>query len=465
MARPRCDPFDAPATAAAIDSGETTARKAYEAYASEAARPYARSTFELLWRRANRRPPTFNPMPASIDNEDADAMAEAFWSPLSTVKPRVVVTLSDSAALRARGASLVIFDPPNASLRYGPGDKHPTAVVMAGYGGMVTIEAMRFCVSHRIAVIALDWMRDLLSIVQPSPKASAATLRAQVLASPVHVARTILRAKFAEAARVGALEAKATLMFLDQASRAASVQALMTIEAQAARASWSSAPPQLQWRAGSPRIPASWKQPWLARTRADHRIKRYAAHPINAMLNAVFAVTAGRLTAHLNALGAQPAIGFLHADKNGRFSLAWDAIEPLRPAIERSVFAFAARHQFSGADFLRVKDATGSLRLHGALLRVLLAECAPSHRHLADAARFLVETIEASSNALHAQSVGRPPFGLGLERLHEHRKEGIPDSFRLRSSHSPSQRHLSLIGQKADNDNPGYSGGDRPEGV
>ena len=177
MGRPRCDPFDPQATAAAIDSGETTARKAYEAYASEAARPYARSTFELLWRRADRGPPTFNPMPASID--DADAMAEAFWSPLSTVKPRVVVTLSDNAALRARGASLVIFDPPNASLRYGPGDKHPAAVVMAGYGGMVTIEAMRFCVSHRIAVIALDWMRDLLSIVQPSPKASAATLRAK----------------------------------------------------------------------------------------------------------------------------------------------------------------------------------------------------------------------------------------------------------------------------------------------
>ena len=321
--------------------------------------------------------------------------------------------------------------------------------------------------SHRIAVIALDWMQDLLSIVQPAPKASAATLRAQVLASPTHVARTILRAKLAEASRAGALGVKAALMFLDQANQAATVPALMTIEAQAARASWADAPPQLQWRAGSPRIPASWKQPWLARARVDLQVKRYASNPINAMLNAVFAVTAGRLTAHLNALGAQPAIGFLHADKIGRFSLAWDAIEPLRPAMERSVFAFAARHQFSGADFIRVKDATGSLRLHGALLRVLLAECAPPPRQLAAAARFIVETIEssASPNAPHARGVGLKPFSLGLERLHEGGEKGMPDGFGLGSAHRLSRSRLSLIGQNTDNETQDNSGNDRPESM
>jgi CRISPR/Cas system-associated endonuclease Cas1 len=51
-------------------------------------------------------------------------------------------------------------------------------------------------------------------------------------------------------------------------------------------------------------------------------VKRYATHPVNAMLNAVFSVTAGRLVAVLQAAGTHPAIGFLHADKAGRWSLA-----------------------------------------------------------------------------------------------------------------------------------------------
>ena len=132
---------------------------------------------------------------------------------------------------------------------------------------------------------------------------------------------------------------------------------------------------------GAPARPACrrhGREPVLARQRADLRVKRYATHPVNAMLNAVFSVTAGRLVAALHAAGAHPAIGFLHADKPGRWSLAWDAIEPLRPSIEADVFAFIRRHQFSGGDFIRVHDARGSIRLGSNLLRVVIADCAPS---------------------------------------------------------------------------------------
>jgi hypothetical protein len=48
MGRPRCDPFNANAVALAIEAGETTPLRAYEAYASVAARPYARSSWEVL---------------------------------------------------------------------------------------------------------------------------------------------------------------------------------------------------------------------------------------------------------------------------------------------------------------------------------------------------------------------------------------------------------------------------------
>ena len=57
MGRPRCDPFDAAAIIAAIGKGETTPLRAYQAYASTAARPYARSTFEIYLRGHERLGP------------------------------------------------------------------------------------------------------------------------------------------------------------------------------------------------------------------------------------------------------------------------------------------------------------------------------------------------------------------------------------------------------------------------
>jgi CRISP-associated protein Cas1 len=196
------------------------------------------------------------------------------------------------------------------------------------------------------------------------------------------------------------------MKFIAAAARAATVQEAMIAEAQAARVSWGDSAPKLQWRAGSPRVPPAWKQPMIARQRADLRVKRYATHPINAMLNAVFSVTAGRLAAELAAHGAHPAIGFLHADKPGRWSLAWDAIEPLRPSIEASLFAFIRRYQFSGGDFIRVRDTCGSIRLGSNILRVVIAECAPSRALLNAAAGWMIELILSAPRAPLPQLVG-----------------------------------------------------------
>ena len=152
----------------------------------------------------------------------------------------------------------------------------------------------------------------------------------------------------------------------------------MIVEAQAARTAWSS-PPALRWRVGSPRIPPQWKQPPPTRSRmiGEARSKRHATHPLNALLSACFSVTAGRLAMSLAAHGAHPAIGYLHSDNRGRFSLAFDAIEPLRPNIEKAVFDFVRKHQFSANDFIRIKDAPGSIRLGSNLMRTVIADCRP----------------------------------------------------------------------------------------
>ncbi len=415
MARPRCDPFDAAAIIAAIGKGETTPLRAYQEYAATAARPYARASFETVLQRHQRLGPSPEPQPAvpatphAIDAA-ADAESDAFWGARLAVKPSVITTEADNASLTVKGGSLFVHDG-DRRLRYDAGARMPAAIVMAGWNGLVSIEALRFCASHRIAIVVLDWMRDLLTVMPGAPRAAAAVLRAQALADPAWIASRIVVAKIENAARAGALARNGAMRFIDAAARAATVQEAMIAEAQAARVSWGDSAPELRWRAGSPRVPPAWKKPVLARQRADLRVKHHATHPVNAMLNAVFSVTAGRLVAALVAAGAHPAIGFLHADKPGRWSLAWDAIEPLRPSIEADVFAFIRRHQFSGGDFIRVHDARGSIRLGSNLLRVVIAECAPSRTLLNDVARWMIELVLSAPRAPLAQflGLGAPP--------------------------------------------------------
>ena len=84
MGRPRCDPFDAAAIIAAIGKGETTPLRAYQDYASMAARPYARASFETVLQRHQRLAPSREPGPAvppaphAIDAA-ADGESDAFW--------------------------------------------------------------------------------------------------------------------------------------------------------------------------------------------------------------------------------------------------------------------------------------------------------------------------------------------------------------------------------------------------
>jgi CRISPR-associated protein Cas1 len=376
MARPRCDQFDLDAARAAIASGEKSERAVYLEYAATAGRPYARSTFSImLCRRA---------VAVEVARVANDAAAPIDrWRDKSPVKSPIL-SLSAGGGLRVQRGALIVFDD-ERTLTYSKAAKPPLAIILSTVGGFVSMEAVRFCARARVAIVSLDRAHGFVSIIGGSPKANATLLRAQVRADPIPIARTIVVAKIAASRRVGAL-ADAD-RYMSGLASATTLDQVRIVEAQAARVAWPD-PPSLRWYAGA--IPADWRSPWLMRARLDAKGKRGARHPINAMLNAAFAVTAGRLSAYLAATGLSPAIGFLHADKLGRWSLAWDAIEPLRPQIEARLFRFAGRERFASSDFVRASD--GSLRLAPALLSAVLNECAPSQT-LAQAVRWLARII------------------------------------------------------------------------
>jgi CRISP-associated protein Cas1 len=294
---------------------------------------------------------------------------------------------------------------------------------------------MRWVCDHKVAIIVLDWMRDFLTIVAPPAKTSATLIRAQVLADPLRVARSIVATKISTHVNVGALGQEVAAKFLERVTAAGSVREVMVQEAQAARMVWPSLP-IIKWRSGSPRLPASWKLPCSARkplrqAQGKAGSPRRAVHPVNALLNVAFSVTAGRLAAHIAARGLTPSIGFLHSDKPGRWSLAYDVIEPLRPLIERSVFGFIGRYQFGSNDFIRAND--GSIRLADNLLRVVIADTALSGRILDAAVDWVIGLIRAACpSAGSGPTIGppcdrsflfKPPFPLSDSGLQAFMKD------------------------------------------
>lgn len=98
--------FDAVGIPEAIARGETTARRAYEDYSDGAARPYARSTFDLLLHRADDTmagPPS---EPTTTDDVKADATSADYWGERLKVKPSVarhspITPVSGSTAARS----------------------------------------------------------------------------------------------------------------------------------------------------------------------------------------------------------------------------------------------------------------------------------------------------------------------------------------------------------------------------
>ncbi|HUB16100.1 MAG TPA: type I-C CRISPR-associated endonuclease Cas1c [Acetobacteraceae bacterium] len=87
---------------------------------------------------------------------------------------------------------------------------------------------------------------------------------------------------------------------------------------------------------------------WTGRTR------RPPLDPMNALLSFLYALLTNDCVAAVEAAGLDPQIGFLHALRPGRPSLALDLMEEFRPLLaDRVAFALVNRRQVSETDFVR----------------------------------------------------------------------------------------------------------------
>ncbi len=83
------------------------------------------------------------------------------------------------------------------------------------------------------------------------------------------------------------------------------------------------------------------------------RNRRPPLDNVNALLSFVYTLLAHDIAASLEAVGLDPAVGFLHRDRPGRPGLALDMMEELRPYLaDRLVLSLINRQQVTSKDFV-----------------------------------------------------------------------------------------------------------------
>lgn len=92
------------------------------------------------------------------------------------------------------------------------------------------------------------------------------------------------------------------------------------------------------------------------------RSRRPPLDPMNAILSFLYALLTHDCRSAAEAVGLDPAVGFLHRDRPGRPSLALDLMEELRPILaDRLALSLVNRKQIDGADF--AKQDSGAVLL------------------------------------------------------------------------------------------------------
>jgi CRISPR-associated endonuclease Cas1 len=378
---------------------------------------------------------------------------------------RGVLTLSGNApSIRVENGMLVVRDGPREWT--GPGEAPPIEdrietlqlprsgcpvkdIVVTRPDGFITFAAIEWLHETGVSLVQLDWHGNVLLAKGPAGPDRPAMRRRQALtagsATGLAIMREILRHKLTGEATVARLlggEDAAALIERMGAEIAGADSGLHALASEAAAASayfalWSDV---TMCFARRDKIPSHWQvfgQRHPLRAAPDRRGLVAASRPRNAasapgaMLNYLFGLAVSQMTIALAAAGLDPGIGIFHADRDGRVSLAYDAIEPVRPHIEAWLLCVLAECRFAKRDFYEESD--GTIRLTRPLSS-WLALSAPLWRQAADVvARWLSDVFETAARtgaaglddaAIEAAETGECPPAPATQRALQPRETG-----------------------------------------
>ena len=255
-------------------------------------------------------------------------------------------------------------------------DRTLQRIIVTAADGYVSLEAFQWCAEHGITVAMVGPDAEVIAQHATTERVADAKLaRRQVTGTldgtGVVIARELLQRKvrgqadnvlkyFSDHNSAAQLYRYAERMNdstdVSQTGSANRVNAsLMELEGWAGRdyfARWIGNV-ALQWHAQSQqRIPSHWMTYTGRSSGITGGGKKYNADsPVNALLN--YAYTCGYAEARIACIsyGLNPALGYVHADKAGRDSLALDVLEAIRPEIDAWVIELVNRRVFTHRDF------------------------------------------------------------------------------------------------------------------
>ena len=371
-------------------SGKTI-KECWRNYANENSGAYTYEHFSTLfgvWLNANKLPSASRDVRAAEGSQTAHAIPDysteehaasyEFWRDRINPISETLVLYGHGCLLKVERGQLVawnggrIGDIERVNKRFAKITHGISSIVFTGSGGSISFEAMRWAAVQNIGVFILDWYGELQSVVGAQLTNTVALRRVQFAADRFRVARAVLEQKLEGGRRVGKLGRDALAVAAARLRSAKCVDDLIKIEAQAALAYWEA------WRFPVKHKKRNWPDAW---DQFDRRVSalsggpRHATSPVNTILNYAYSVVAARCVRTLSARGLDPACGFLHADADGRYSLAWDMMELLRADLDAALLPWVAATTWKRADFPVTRDR-GIVRLTPPLAAVVAQKAA-----------------------------------------------------------------------------------------
>jgi len=275
-------------------------------------------------------------------------------------------------------------------------------LVVIGSDGMVSLAALRWLADQEAAFVMLDRDGSVLATTGPVSPSDARLRRAQALAhqsgAAIRIARELISQKLARQEALARdslrdpIAAKTIASARSVLTKTATIEGLRYLEAQAGLAYWSA------WRSipvyfpkkDASRVPDHWRA-FGARISPLTHSPRLAVNPPNAILNYLYTVLESEARLAVAAVGLDPGLGVMHADKPNRDSLAFDLMEPVRPQVDAYLLDWITREPLRREWFFEKQD--GNCRLMGSFA-VRLSETAPAwSRALAPVAEWVARTL------------------------------------------------------------------------
>ena len=291
--------------------------------------------------------------------------------------------------------------------RFHPATGKLNRLVLISRSGYITFEALRWLHDTGSALIHLDTSGELIAASVANGPDLAALRRAQALAvtgeAGVEIARGILTTKMEGQHALldelpGGSDAVAPVEWaLQEIQDATELRVLLAAEAQAAAAYW-----QAWSQLPIPFPPAEGRnlpEHWLTFGQRASIITggpRLATNPAGAILNYLYALLEAETIFACHALGLDPGLGIFHSDRRDRASLALDAMEAARPAVDAYVLALLTQRTLSPREFVETRE--GACRITPRLAAELADTCPAWRQHLGPVVEWVAHTLAEHSS-------------------------------------------------------------------